>query len=111
MLRTEIVQSVENNIKCLKPRYVELRVFDVGVGGINSDVGVECRCGVCRNLSISGFLSVVCNLCLSDEPYQGFALFHILLAKEELTIEVRQVDSVEVQKGDIPKPSHHHVLH
>ena len=25
---------------------------------------------------------------LSNEPYQGFALFHVLLAKEELTVEV-----------------------
>lgn len=56
--RTKIVQSVKNNIKCSKPRYVELRVFDVGVDGMNSDVGIECRCSVCRNLSIWGFLSV-----------------------------------------------------
>jgi hypothetical protein len=53
--RTEVVQSIQNNVKRLEPRYVELRVFDVGVDGMYLDVGIECRRSVCRNLSILAF--------------------------------------------------------
>lgn len=108
--RTEIVQSIKNNVKRPKPRHVELRVFDVGVDGINSDVGIECRCSMCRNLSISRSLSVVCPQ-VSNGPYHGFTLLHVLLSEEELAVEVRQVDSVKVQESNIPKPGHHHVLY
>jgi len=51
VLRTEVVQSVQNNVKCPEPRNVELRVFDVGVDGVYSDVGVECGRSLRRNLS------------------------------------------------------------
>ena len=58
VLRTQVVQSVQNNIKRPKPRHVELRVFYVGVDRVDSDVGVECGGGMCRNLSIPVFLSI-----------------------------------------------------
>ena len=53
---TEVVQSIENNVERSEPRYVELRVFDVGVDRMYLNVGVECRGSVCRNLSILVFL-------------------------------------------------------
>ena len=54
-LRTEVVQSIENDIERLEPRHVELSIFDVGVDRVYSDMGIKCRCGVCGNLSISVF--------------------------------------------------------
>jgi len=56
VLRTEVVESIQNDIKGLEPRNVELRVFDVGVDGVYSDVRVECGGSVRRNLSVSLFL-------------------------------------------------------
>ena len=56
MLPTEVVQSIQNDIKRLEPRNVELRVFDVGVDRIYSDVGIERGGCVRRNLSIPVFL-------------------------------------------------------
>ena len=53
VLRTEVVQSVQNDVKRPEPRNVELRVFDVGVDRVYSDVGVECGRSLRRNLSIS----------------------------------------------------------
>ena len=54
---------------------------------VYSNVGIKRRCGVCRNLLISEF-RVLCDPYVSNGPHQGFALFHVFLAKEELTIEV-----------------------
>lgn len=39
--RIEVIEGVEDDIKCLKPCNVELGVFDVVVVGFNLDVGVE----------------------------------------------------------------------
>lgn len=52
-LRTEVIQSIQNDIKRLEPRHVELRVFDVGMDRVYSDMGVERRRRVGRNLFIS----------------------------------------------------------
>ena len=54
-LRTEVVQSVQNDVKCLEPRHIELRVFDIGMDRVYSDVGIKCRRSACRNLLISVF--------------------------------------------------------
>jgi len=56
VLHTEVVQSVQNDIKRPEPRNVELRVFDVSVDRVYSDVGIECRRSLRRNLSILVFL-------------------------------------------------------
>ena len=40
----------------------------------------------------------------SDEfPYQCFALLHILLLEQKLTIEVGNVDSVQIQQRNLAK--------
>ena len=57
--RTEVVQSIQNDVESLEPRYVELRVFDVGVDRVYLDVGVECGRSVCSNLTISALVSVM----------------------------------------------------
>lgn len=57
--RTEVVQSIQNNIERLEPRHVKLRVFDVGVDRMYLDVGIECRRSVCSNLTISAFVNVM----------------------------------------------------
>lgn len=43
--------------------------------------------------------------------HQGFTLLHILLSKQKLSIEVGQVDCVQVQKCDTTKASQDDVLH
>ena len=54
---------------------------------------------------------MLCDPYVSDESYQSFTLLDVLLAKEELAVEIRQVDGVKVQESDIPKPGHHHILY
>jgi hypothetical protein len=54
-LRTEIVQSIQNDVKRLEPRHIELRVFDIGMDRVYSNVGIKCRRSARRNLSISVF--------------------------------------------------------
>ena len=57
--RTEVVQSIQNNVKRPEPRHVEPRVFDVGVDRVYPYMGIECRCGACGDLSISVFVSIM----------------------------------------------------
>ena len=54
---------------------------------------------------------MLCKPEVCNGPYQSFTLFDILLAKEELTVKIRQVDSVKVQESNIPKPGHDHILY
>lgn len=111
MSHTEVVQSIQNNVERPEPRHIELRVFDVGVDGVYLNVGIECRGSVCSNLSVLVFCECYVTLYVSDESYQSFTLLDILLAKEELAVEIRQVDGVKVQEGDVPKPGHYHILY
>ena len=43
--------------------------------------------------------------------YLRFRLLNVLLPEEELSIEVRQVDRVEVKKRDVSEPTQYYVLH
>ena len=56
MPRTEVVQSIQNDVERPEPRHVELRIFDVGVDGMYLNVGIERGRSVGRNLSIPAFL-------------------------------------------------------
>jgi hypothetical protein len=43
--------------------------------------------------------------------YHRFALFHVFLLEQKLTIQVGQVNGVKVQYGDMAKSSHDDILH
>jgi hypothetical protein len=49
--RIQIVERIEDDVECLEPRDVELRVLDVVVVGLDLDVGVEPARRLFRNLS------------------------------------------------------------
>lgn len=57
----EVVESVENNAKLLKPRNRELGILDVGMVGDNVDFGVEFSGSFFCNL----VLLLVC-VCISN---------------------------------------------
>jgi hypothetical protein len=42
--------------------------------------------------------------------YHRFALFHVFLLEQKLTIQVGQVNGVKVQYGDMAKSSHDDIL-
>lgn len=79
MNHTHIVQSIKNEIKGSEPVDVELRFFDISVSGSHLHFRVE-------------FLRRF----LGDE---GLAAFDVLLLEEKLSIQIRQVDGVEVDLG------------
>jgi hypothetical protein len=42
--------------------------------------------------------------------YQGLALLHVLLPEQKLTIQVGEVDCVEIEKGYVTESRKHDVL-
>lgn len=48
--RLKVVQRIEDDVEALKPFYIELRVFDVGMMCFNLDVRVEAASGLFRDL-------------------------------------------------------------
>jgi hypothetical protein len=42
--------------------------------------------------------------------YQSFALLHVLLSEQKLTIQVGKVDGVEIKQGDMPESGKYDVL-
>lgn len=49
---TEIVESVEYDVKLLKPVHIVLCFFDVAMNGIDLDVRIEWGRGLCSNLTV-----------------------------------------------------------
>jgi hypothetical protein len=46
-----------------------------------------------------------------EGAYDGLAVLDVLLAEEELPVEVREVDGVQVEESDVPKAGEHQILH
>ena len=86
-----IVQSAHDDVKTGKPIDVEALLLDVRADGIDVDGGIECRCRA------------------SGDGRLG--LFYVLFSEEELAVEVGKVDRIEIQQGDMPKPSENDVFH
>jgi hypothetical protein len=105
--RVQIVQRVEHQLEVAKPADVELIILDVGVMRNDFDVGVELPS------------SLLCDLDpplapLSPAPYrssyQSLGLLDVLMPEEELSVEIREVDRVEVDNVDFAKAGEGEVL-
>ena len=70
----QIVQRIENDRKRWEPLYVKLRIFDIGEVGYKLDVWIELLSHLFRNSRL-WFLDV-------------------LVAEEELTIQITEVDRI-----------------
>lgn len=75
---THIVQSVQNQIKALDPLDIILTVLDVSMSGMdrNSAVGIEMRS--------------------RSSSYDCLWLFNVWFAEEELAVQVREINGVQV---------------
>jgi hypothetical protein len=107
--RIDVVKGVEDYVKSLEPRDVESGVLDVVVIGFDRNVGVE---GVRRLfgnlLECQRILSHSRNVC--RRPYQCLRLLDVLVPKQELAVEVAEVDGVEVDNVDLAKAGEDEVL-
>lgn len=81
MRRTEVVEGVDDKVEAFEKVDVELVVLDVAVQGRHVDVGVE----------LEGRLA-------GDD---GLWTLDVLLLEEELAVQVREVDRVEVEDEDL----------
>ena len=86
-----VVQGAHDDVEAGKPIDVEAVLLDVRADGLDVDGGVECRSGA------------------SGDGRLG--LFNVFFAEEELAVEVGEVDRVEIEQGDVPKPSQDDVFH
>lgn len=95
--RLEIVQRIKHYFKASKPFDVKLYVLNIGVVRDNLDVRVEyCRRLLCyltvwsvRHYTYYPVRSIVCS-------YQGFGFPDMFVSEEELSVQIAQVDCVEV---------------
>jgi len=74
--RIEVVQRIEDEAEALEPRDVELAILDVVVVRNDADVGIELAGRLFRN--------------------QCLGLLDVLIAEQELAVEVAEIDGVEV---------------
>lgn len=78
---TEVVEGVDDEVKLLEKVDVELVVLDVAVQGGHADVRVKLEGGLAGD--------------------DGFRTLDVLLLEEELAVQVREVDGVEVEDEDL----------
>jgi hypothetical protein len=80
-----IVKRVEDNVKARKPLEIELLVFNVGMLGDQFDIGVEL------------LSDVLCD--------NGLWLLNVFLPEEKLTIEIGEIDCIEVNDVNLTETS------
>lgn len=85
-----VIEGIEDEIEGGEPFEVELFVFDIGMIGNEGDILVE-RLG---------------DLFGDD----GFGLLDMFMSKEELTVEVAEIDGVQIDDVDLAKASEDEVL-
>jgi hypothetical protein len=88
--RTNIVQSTEDHIEPLKPLDVELGIHNVCVVRNDLDIGIESLGYVLGN--------------------QSFGLLDVFSSEKKLSIEIAQVDRVEVEDMNLAKAGKGKVL-
>ena len=104
---TEVVESIEDDIKGLEPVDVKLGLLDVCVDRVNVDIGVEGTGCLSCYLDAGLIEHERSRVCCTDH---GFALPDILLPEEKLSIEVGEVYGIQVQEGDVAKASQNDVF-
>jgi hypothetical protein len=107
--RIQVVERIEDNVEGLEPRDVELRVLDVVVVGLDLDVGVEPARRLFRNLSLVSACPITASLQLAP-AHQCLGLLDVLIAEQELPVEVAQVDGVQIDNVNLPEAREDEVL-
>ena len=80
-----------------------MRIFDVGMVSFELDVRVE----LCRRLfgDLFGQSSASRSKYLAIAAYQCLGFLYVLLAEEELAIQIAQIDSIQINNVDLSKAS------
>ena len=86
----EVVEGVEDDDKLAEPVDIELWILDVCVVCLDLDIWIELGSGLASD--------------------QSFGLLDVGMAKEELAVEVGQVNSVEINQVDLAEASTDKVL-
>ena len=104
----QVVERIKNQGEATEPRDVKLRVLDVGVVCDDLSVGVESLGNFFGNLFIpvSSFPFSIASRC----AYQSFRLLDMLVSEEELSIQVRKVNRVEVDDVNLSETTKDQVL-
>lgn len=103
--RIEVVECVEDDVEALEPRDVELRVLDV----------VVVRCDLGRRVEFAGGLLRDLRMLILPIPMPHFShlrlgLLDVLVAEQELAIQVAEVDGVEVDNVHVAEAHEDEVL-
>jgi hypothetical protein len=107
--RIQVVQRIEDDAELLEPCDVELSILDVGVFRYDVDVGVELSGRLFRNLRPCQ--RRLYRLFIEDvSPYFCLGLLDVLVAEQELAIEVAEVDRVKVYNVNLAKTGEDEVL-
>lgn len=107
--RFQIIQGVEDEVELVEPRHSELCLLDVRMVGGDVGIGVEGLGDFLRDL---GALSECAhgNMPQVPGPYQSFRLLYVFVPEEELSVQVREIDGVEVDDVDVTEAAEDEVL-
>lgn len=103
--RIEVVERVEDDVEALEPCDIELRVLDVVV--VCCDLGrrVEFAGGFLCDLRKSAL-----SLPIARVSYLRLGLLDVLVAEQELPVQVAEVDSVEIHDVHVAEAHEDEVL-
>lgn len=109
--RLQVVQRVEDDIEFLKPVNVELRVLDVRMVRFELDVGIESSGGVLCDLRRIGISKCGTDAVrISSLAHQRLRLLNMLVAKEKLTVQITEVDCIQIDDVNLAEASKNKVL-
>jgi hypothetical protein len=107
--RIQIIQRIEDEIESLEPRDIEARVLYIVMIRLNLDIRIEHERRVFRNLSLSASPGLI-PLSISSMTHQSLGLLDMLVAKQELPIEVAQINCVQIDDVDLAEAREDQVL-
>lgn len=85
-----VVQCIEHNIEPAEPLHIEPGLLNVGMVGLNLDLWIEpLRCLF---------------------SHKGFRLLDVLMAEEKLSVQIAQVDCIEIYDVDFTEAEEDDVL-
>ena len=107
--RVKVIESVEDKVKGLKPFDIEANIFDVCMVCFELDIGVEFAGSVLCDLE-----TVLTQALLDggdqETSDQCFWLLYMFISEEELSIEIAQVDGVEIDDVNFAEAGQDEIL-
>lgn len=121
----KIIQGVEDNVKRREPVDIELAILDVRMIGLNLGVRLE----LMRNLFGYLFSPPIMSDYLRRKLYEGvrttredhrkgarwsthqsFGLLNVFVAEKELSVQIAQIDRIQIDDMDLPEAGQEEVL-